>query len=55
MKDEINIKDCNDFESLKKIIDDYIDYYNNERYQWKKLFPSEFYKYTTAGELLNNY
>jgi putative transposase len=33
MKDEINLKDCGTFEKLVEIIDDYIDYYNNERYQ----------------------
>ena len=29
------------------VIDDYIDYYNNERYQWDlaKLSPSEYYQY----------
>ena len=41
----------------KMAIDDYMDYYNNERYQWnlKKLSPSEFYKYSITGELPNNY
>ena len=47
MKDEINIKDCGTFEKLVEIIDDYIDYYNNERYQWDlaKLSPNEYYQY----------
>ena len=37
MKDEINhlVKGCEDFDSLKKLIDDYIDYYNNYRYQYQ--------------------
>ena len=52
MKDEIDLSDCKTFEEVKKIIDDWIDYYNNDRYQWNlaKLSPSEFYKYITTGE-----
>lgn len=47
MKDEIDIKDCELFEDLIEIIDDYMDYYNNDRYQWEleKLSPSEYYQY----------
>lgn len=47
MKDEIDISRCNIFNDLKAVIDDYIDYYNNERYQWDlaKLSPSEYYQY----------
>ena len=39
-------------EQVKKIIDDWIDYYNNERYQWKlaKLSPNEYYDYIITGE-----
>ena len=42
MKDEIDVSE----------IDDWINYYNNDRYQWNlaKLSPSEFYKYITTGE-----
>ena len=52
MKDEIDLSDCETFEDVKKIIDDWMDYYNNERYQWKlaKLSPCEYYKYITTGE-----
>lgn len=41
LKDEIEYKDCANLEELRAIIDDYIDYYNNERGQWnlKKLPP----------------
>lgn len=48
MKDEIDLSNCNTIEDVKKVIDDYIDYYNNDRYQWNlaKLSPSEYYKYT---------
>ena len=51
MKDEINISKCTRFEEVKVIIDDWIDYYNNERYQWKlaKLSPNEYYEYITTG------
>lgn len=35
MKDEINLIDCKTFEDVVAEIDDYIDYYNNHRYQWK--------------------
>ena len=44
MKDEINYKSCSSLEELQLIIDDYIDYYNNERCQWnlKKLTPVKY-------------
>lgn len=52
MKDEIDLSNCNTIEDVKKVIDDYIDYYNNDRYQWNlaKLSPSEYYKYTMTGD-----
>jgi len=34
MKDEINLIDCKTFEEVEKVIDVYMDYYNNYRYQW---------------------
>ena len=51
MKDEIDLSNCKTFEEVKKIIDDWIDYYNNERYQWNlaKLSPNEYYEYITTG------
>ena len=44
MKDEINYKNCNSFEELQYIIDDYMDYYNNHRGQWnlKQLTPVQY-------------
>ncbi len=47
MKDEIDISHCHTFEELIAVIDDYMDYYNHERYQWElaKLSPSEYYQY----------
>lgn len=52
MKDEIDLSKCKTFEEVKIIIDDWMDYYNNERYQWNlaKLSPVEYYKYITTGE-----
>lgn len=53
MKDEINDKvaKCTKFTQLKKVIDDYMDYYNNDRYQWNlaKLSPKEYYNYSITG------
>lgn len=47
MKDEIDISSCRTFDELTAVIDDYMDYYNNERYQWDlaKLSPAEYYEY----------
>lgn len=44
MKDEINYKDCRTFQEVEIVIDEYIDYYNNYRYQWglKKLAPVQY-------------
>lgn len=52
MKDEINLSKCRIFNDVKTIINDWLDYYNNERYQWNlaKLSPVEYYKYITTGE-----
>ena len=54
MKDHIKgkIKDCKTFEEVVNVIDDYMDYYNNEKYQWElaKLSPNEFYKFCQTGE-----
>ena len=51
MKDEIDVTDCSTFEHIKVVIDDWIDYYNNERYQWQlaKLAPNEYYEYLCTG------
>ena len=54
MKDELADKmagwTC--FADVKRDIDDWFDYYNNDRYQWQlaKLSPSQFYRYVTTGE-----
>lgn len=51
MKDEVDISECKTFREVKAIIDDWMEYYNNERYQWglKKLSPHEYYEYVTTG------
>lgn len=53
MKDHIEhrLKECTEFSDIKVIIDDWMDYYNNERYQWElaKLSPNEYYEYITTG------
>lgn len=51
MKDEIDLSGCTTFKQVKTIIDDWMDYYNNERYQWQlaKLSPNEYYQYITTG------
>lgn len=51
MKDEIDVGECTNYREVKKIIDDWMNYYNNERYQWHlaKLSPNEYYEYITTG------
>jgi transposase InsO family protein len=51
MKDEIDISGCVTHEQIAAIIDDWVDYYNNDRYQWDlaKLAPTEYYRYVTTG------
>lgn len=53
MKDHIKVKldECSEFSEVQVIIDDYMDFYNNRRYQWNlaKLAPNEFYNFVTTG------
>ena len=51
MKDEIDISWCTTAEDIYMIINDWTDYYNNERYQWDlaKLAPVEYYEYLKTG------
>ena len=51
MKDEIDISGCERFQQVRDIIDDWMDYYDNDRYQWQlaKLSPNEYYHYITTG------
>ena len=54
MKDELNVKAKNwrSFKEVQEAIDDWMDYYNNDRYKecLGKLSPNEFYNYITTGE-----
>ena len=53
MKDELADKKSNwtSFENVNADINDWMDYYNNDRGQWNlgKLAPNEFYNYITTG------
>ncbi len=53
MKDELHLERCHTFEQLQREINDYMDYYNNWRYQWQlmKMAPNEYYTYLKTGEL----
>lgn len=44
LKDEIDLKSCQSFEEVKELVENYIYYYNNERYQWNinKMTPVEY-------------
>lgn len=54
MKDELRsrFKEWKTFDAVKRDIDDWMDYYNNDRYQMGlgKLSPNEFYQYITTGK-----
>jgi transposase InsO family protein len=52
MKDEIHIDKCNSFDELKCEVDNYMNYYNNHRYQWSlaKLSPNQYFKYLETIE-----
>lgn len=53
MKDEILdlVAACATFEDVVALIDDWMDYYNNDRGQWEleKLTPKEYYEYQRTG------
>lgn len=53
MKDEIKawVAAAASFEEVKALIDDQMEYYNHDRYQWDllKLSPREYYDYLTTG------
>ena len=46
MKDEIDISRCKTHREVCAVIDDWMDYYNNDRYQWdlSRMSPNEYYK-----------
>ena len=53
MKDELKVRSIKweTFEEVQTAIDDWMDYYNNDRYQigLKKMSPNEYYTYITKG------
>lgn len=53
MKDEINaeVAKCRSFSEVRELLKDWMDYYNNDRYQWDllKLSPAEYYEYLKTG------
>lgn len=53
MKDEIKteVAKCRSFREVKELVEDWMDYYNHDRYQWDllKLSPSEYYVYIQTG------
>ena len=53
MKDAIkdSLKAAKNIKEVQQIVDDYMDYYNNDRYQWQlaKLSPNEFYRFLETG------
>ena len=44
LKDELDLSICSTFEELTKLINGYMNYYNNQRYQWglKKMTPVQY-------------
>lgn len=52
MKDEIDIRRCKTHDDVCAIIDDWMDYYNNDRCQWDlaRLSPNEYETYITIGK-----
>jgi transposase InsO family protein len=51
MKDELHLEKCHDFESVVAEVDDFIDYYNYDRYQWglAKMTPVEYREFLLTG------
>ena len=54
MKDELaeKMSRWETFDDARRDVDDWFDYYNNDRYQWQlaKLSPRQYYRYVTTGE-----
>jgi len=44
LKDDVDYKSCKTFEELRLLIEEYVKYYNHERYQWehKKMTPVKY-------------
>lgn len=52
MKDQISdrIAECTRYDQVKYHVDNYMDYYNNDRYVWELAYlsPNEYYKFVTT-------
>lgn len=44
LKDDVDYRECKTFDELSLMVEEYIEYYNNARYQWdlKKMTPVEY-------------
>jgi len=44
MKDELDYKGSQTLNELRNLVNEYIEYYNTDRYQWKlkKMTPNEY-------------
>lgn len=51
MKDEITLKSCTSYQAVKKMVANYIRYYNNHRYQWNlnKMTPIQYRNHLLAS------
>jgi len=53
MKDHLmeRIAESKKFDQIQFAVDDYMDYYNNERYVWELAYlsPNEYYQFVTTG------
>jgi len=51
MKEDVDFKGKT-HDEIAEIVDDWMDYYNNDRFQWglQKLSPNEYWKYITTGD-----
>lgn len=51
MKDDIDLVHCLTHHDVKSLIDDWVDYYNKDRYQWDlaKLSPNQFEAFIRTG------
>jgi putative transposase len=51
LKDEVNYKECESFEELQELIGNYIEEYNNDRYQWglNKMTPAQYRSHLLAA------
>ncbi len=52
IKDEVDLSGSRDFPNVKAVIDDWIECYSNNRYQWQlaRLSSNEYYIYIMASE-----